>query len=71
LVPKSKAKSVALSEEGERQSRELFVKHFALKRLDLAQTNIRIEMSAATEILIWDGLATNRPELEIRDQHHS
>lgn len=30
--PKSKAKSVLLSEEGERQSRELFVKHFALER---------------------------------------
>lgn len=30
--PKSKAKSVVLSEEGERQSRELFTKHFGLKR---------------------------------------
>jgi len=30
--PKSKAKSVVLSEEGERQSRELFAKHFGLKR---------------------------------------
>jgi hypothetical protein len=30
--PKSKAKSVLLSEEGERRSRELFVKHFALER---------------------------------------
>lgn len=27
--PKSKAKSVVLSEEGEKQSRELFAKHFA------------------------------------------
>jgi hypothetical protein len=30
--PKSKAKSVLLSVEGERRSRELFVKHFALER---------------------------------------
>src|ERR1035438_2907332 len=30
--PKSKAKSVVLSEEGEKRSRELFAKHFALKR---------------------------------------
>ena len=30
--PKSKAKSVVLSEEGEKRSKELFVKHFALKR---------------------------------------
>jgi len=30
--PKSKAKSVVLSEEGERRSRELFTKHFGLKR---------------------------------------
>jgi hypothetical protein len=29
--PKSKAKSVVLSEEGEKRSRELFTKHFALK----------------------------------------
>jgi hypothetical protein len=29
--PKSKAKSVVLSEEGERRSRELLEKHFALK----------------------------------------
>ena len=28
--PKSKAKSVVLSEEGERRSRELFAKHFGL-----------------------------------------
>ena len=28
--PKSKAKSVVLSEEGERRSRELFAKYFAL-----------------------------------------
>ena len=28
--PKSKAKSVVLSEEGERRSRELFDKHFGL-----------------------------------------
>jgi hypothetical protein len=31
--PKSKAKSVVLSEEGERRSRELFAKHFGLERL--------------------------------------
>ena len=31
--PKSKAKSVVLSEEGERRSRELFDKHFGLGRL--------------------------------------
>jgi hypothetical protein len=30
--PKSKAKSVVLSEEGERLSRELFERHFARKR---------------------------------------
>ena len=30
--PKSKAKSVVLSEAGERRSRELFVKHFDKKR---------------------------------------
>ncbi len=30
--PKSKAKSVVLSEEGEKRSRELFAKHFALER---------------------------------------
>ena len=30
--PKSKAKSVLFSEEGERRSRELFAKHFGLKR---------------------------------------
>jgi hypothetical protein len=30
--PESKAKSVVLSEEGEKRSRELFAKHFALKR---------------------------------------
>jgi hypothetical protein len=29
--PKSKAKSVGLSEEGEKRSRELFAKHFSLK----------------------------------------
>jgi hypothetical protein len=29
--PKSKAKSVALSEEGEKRSRELFAKYFSLK----------------------------------------
>jgi hypothetical protein len=29
--PKSKAKSVVLSEEGEKRSRELFAKHFSLK----------------------------------------
>jgi hypothetical protein len=29
--PKSKAKSVVLSEEGEKRSKQLFVKHFALK----------------------------------------
>jgi hypothetical protein len=28
--PKSKAKSVVMSEEGERRSRELFAKHFGL-----------------------------------------
>jgi hypothetical protein len=30
--PKSRAKSVVLSEEGEKRSRELFAKHFSLKR---------------------------------------
>lgn len=30
--PKSKAKSVVLSDEGEKRSRELFTKHFAFKR---------------------------------------
>ena len=30
--PKSKAKSFVLSEEGEKRSKELFAKHFALKR---------------------------------------
>jgi hypothetical protein len=30
--PKRKAKSVVLSEEDEKRSNELFVKHFALKR---------------------------------------
>jgi hypothetical protein len=30
--PKSKAKSVVLSEEGEKRSRELFAKYFSLKR---------------------------------------
>jgi hypothetical protein len=30
--PKSKAKSVILSEEGEKLSREMFAKHFSLKR---------------------------------------
>ena len=30
--PKSKAKSVVLSEEGERLSRELFARHFGRKR---------------------------------------
>jgi hypothetical protein len=30
--PKSKAKSVVLSEDGVNRSRELFAKHFALKR---------------------------------------
>jgi len=30
--PKSNAKSVVLSDEGEKRSRELFAKHFALKR---------------------------------------
>jgi Domain of unknown function (DUF6429) len=30
--PRSKAKSVVLSEEGEKRSRELFAKHFELKR---------------------------------------
>jgi len=30
--PKSKAKSVVLSEEGEKRSREKFAKHFAPKR---------------------------------------
>ncbi len=30
--PKSKAKSVVLSEEGEKMSKELFAKHFVLKR---------------------------------------
>jgi hypothetical protein len=30
--PKSKAKSVVLSEEGEKRSKELFAKHFVLKR---------------------------------------
>ena len=30
--PKSKTKSVVLSEEGEKLSKELFAKHFALKR---------------------------------------
>jgi hypothetical protein len=30
--PKSKAKSVVLSEDGERRSRELFATHFGLKR---------------------------------------
>jgi Domain of unknown function (DUF6429) len=30
--PKSKAKSVVLSEEGEKRSKEPFAKHFALKR---------------------------------------
>lgn len=29
--PRSKAKSVVLSEEGEKRSRELFAKHFSLK----------------------------------------
>jgi len=29
--PKNKAKSVVLSEEGEKRSRELFAKHFSLK----------------------------------------
>jgi hypothetical protein len=29
--PKSKAKSVVLTEDGERLSRELFVKHFGIK----------------------------------------
>lgn len=29
--PKSKAKSVVFSEEGEKRSRELFAKHFSLK----------------------------------------
>ena len=30
--PKSKAKSVVMTEEGESSSRELFAKHFGLKR---------------------------------------
>lgn len=30
--PKSKAKSVVLSEEGEKRSKELFAKYFSLKR---------------------------------------
>jgi hypothetical protein len=30
--PKSKAKSVVLSEEGKKRSKELFAKHFVLKR---------------------------------------
>jgi hypothetical protein len=30
--PKSKAKSVVLSDEGEKRSKELFAKHFVLKR---------------------------------------
>jgi hypothetical protein len=30
--PRSKAKSVVLSEEGEKRSRELFAKYFSLKR---------------------------------------
>jgi hypothetical protein len=30
--PKSKAKSVVMSEEGERRSRELFAKHFGQER---------------------------------------
>jgi hypothetical protein len=30
--PRSKAKSVVLSDEGEKRSRELFAKHFELKR---------------------------------------
>jgi hypothetical protein len=30
--PRSKAKSVVLSEEGEKLSRELFARHFAVKR---------------------------------------
>jgi hypothetical protein len=30
--PKSKAKSVVLSQEGEKRSKELFAKHFSLKR---------------------------------------
>jgi hypothetical protein len=29
--PKSKAKSVVLSDKGEKRSRELFAKHFSLK----------------------------------------
>ena len=29
--PKSKAKSVVMSEEGEKRSKELFAKHFSLK----------------------------------------
>jgi hypothetical protein len=30
--PKSKAKSVVMTEEGEKRSRELFAKHFSVKR---------------------------------------
>jgi hypothetical protein len=58
--PKSQAKSVVLSEEGERRSRELFVKHFALTRWISRRRTFRTEMSAATEILVWDGWPTIR-----------
>jgi len=35
--PKSKAKSVILTEEGEKRSEELFVKHFGLKEKKVNQ----------------------------------
>ena len=36
--PKSKAKSVILTEEGEKRSEELFMKHFGLKEKKVNQS---------------------------------
>ena len=35
--PRSKAKSVVMTEEGEKQARELFERHFAIERTDTRQ----------------------------------
>ena len=59
--PTSKAKSVVLSEEGEKRSRELFANHFSLKHKILPKQSF-LQAPAVNQIPVREGLPTIRPE---------
>jgi hypothetical protein len=59
--PKSKAKSVMLSEEGEKRSKGLFAKYFSLKP-QVARKHRRLNIRDTLSKKVIDGLATIHSE---------